>query len=155
MNNKTIIIGVAVLVLIVLAGGGYFALSSKKAAPAQPTEAPVQAQEAMVLTLTPSDLGLTLTSTSDNKKVIMGLANTSDIASIDYELSYTSKGNIPRGVLGNIDVKAKGTAIKKEILLGTCSDVCHYDQDVSSVKLVLKVTKTDDKIYSVEKILDF
>jgi hypothetical protein len=84
-----------------------------------------------------------LTASADNKKVILQVNNTTDISGLDYELSYTSKGDIPRGVIGHIDIKQAGKKVIQEITLGTCSDVCHYDQDVSNIKLILKVTKTD------------
>ena len=74
---------------------------------------------------------------------------------IDYELSYMSKGDIPRGAIGNIAIKQPGKLVKQEIPLGTCSDVCHYDQDVSNIKLILKVTKTDGTTSQVEKSLTF
>ena len=137
----------------VLIGGGSYLLLAKKSAPVvEPVVAePVQEE---VMTLTPADIGLDLNASVDKKKIIMNVANTDDIESLDYELSYTSSGNIPRGVLGNIEVKTKGATVKKEMLLGTCSDTCHYDQGVTSVKLVLKVTKTDGKIYSVDQSLD-
>ena len=88
---------------------------------------------------------------SDGKRIIMEITETEDLTSIEYQLSYTSKGDIPRGVIGTAEVK--GSTIRKEIILGTCSDVCHYDQDVSDIKLILKITKTDGKIYQVEKSL--
>ena len=91
---------------------------------------------------------------SDGKRVILQITKTEGINSLDYQLSYNSKGDIPRGAIGQIDVKAKGKPVKKDITLGTCSDVCHYDENVSGIKLILKVTKTDGKIYQAEASLD-
>ena len=150
MKNKNLMIGLAVLAVVLISGGYYF-LSAKKA-PKQ--EMALQSQEEQVMTLTPNEIGLSLTAGALNRKVVMTVANTADISSLDYELSYTSKGSIPRGVIGNLDVKEKGKPITKEILLGTCSDVCHYDEGVKSVKLTLKVTKIDNKLYQVEKTLE-
>lgn len=151
-NQKLIIIGAVILISII--GGGFFVLSSKKT-PAKPVDvAPQQQVEEIVKTLTPDEIGLSLTAINNNKKVLMEVVKTEDISSLDYELSYTSKGNIPRGVIGHIDIKIKGKPIKQEIILGTCSDICHYDQEVSGIKLILKVTKADNKVYSVEKTLE-
>ncbi len=36
------------------------------------------------------------------------------------------------------------------MIFGTCSDVCHYDKDVTDVKLIVKVTKMDGKVYQAE-----
>lgn len=154
MQNKKVIIVILVVALIFLVGGGFFALSSKKEAAKPIVSEQQQPVEEKVNTLTPHDIGLTLTATPDNKKVSMQIAKVEDISSLDYELSYTAKGNIPRGVIGHIDNKTKGKPIKQEIVLGTCSDVCHYDQEVSGIKVIVKVTKLDNKVYSVEKSLE-
>ena len=146
-NNRNLIIA-GVIVLILLVGGGIFVLASKKSAkPAVPS---VQSEE--ILTLSHLDIGLSLTMGSDGKRVFMEIERKEDIASIEYQLSYNSKWDIPRGVIGTADVK--GSFVKKEIILGTCSDICHYDQDVSDIKIILKVTKTDGKVYQVEKTLN-
>ncbi len=150
MKNKKILL-VAVFLILLIIGGGLFVLSRKSSKPV--TTVPIQTEE-VIPTLTPSAIGLSLTMGSDKKRVIIEIDNTQDITLLDYQLSYTSKGNIPRGAIGRVDVKTKGETIKKEIVLGTCSDVCHYDQDVSNIKLILKITKTDGKIYQVEKSLE-
>ncbi len=144
-NNRNLII-VGVIVLILLVGGGVF-LATKKS----PNTTTSVQQSEVILTLSPLDIGLSLTMGSDGKRVIMEITKTEGLTSIDYQLSYTSKGGIPRGAIGTADIK--GNNIKKEIILGTCSDVCHYDQDVSNIKVILKVTKTDGKVYQVEKSL--
>lgn len=145
-NNRNLII-VGVIVLILLVSGGIFLATKKSPKPVAPV-----AQSEEILTLSPLDIGLSLTMGADGKRVIMEITKTEGLTSIEYQLSYTSKGDIPRGVIGTADVKGS-TAIKKEIILGTCSDVCHYDQDVSNIKVILKVTKADGKVYQVEKSL--
>lgn len=150
-NQKLIIIGV--IILLVIAGGGYLLFSPKKEPP-KPETTKLEVIEDVIETLSAEELGLTLTAGRGNKSVIIEIANLDSLSSLDYELSYTSKGDIPRGVIGNIEVTSKDKLIKKELVLGTCSDVCHYDEDVSNIKLIVKVTKTDNKVYQVEKILE-
>jgi hypothetical protein len=125
--------------------------SGKKTAPVPIAQVP---SEEIISIIKPEEIGLSLTSSNDNKKVILEVANTKDISGLDYELSYTSKGDIPRGVIGHIDIKVAGKPVTQDITLGTCSDVCHYDQDVSDIKLILKVTKTDGSTSQVEKSLE-
>lgn len=151
MKNKNLIV-LIVIGLIILVGGGFLVLSSgKKAAPAPVEQVPAEEKVTM---MKPEDIGLSLTASTDNKKVILEVANTKEITGLDYELSYTSKGDIPRGVIGHIDVKQSGKSVRQEITLGTCSDVCHYDQDVSNIKLILKVVKTDGTTSQVEQSLE-
>jgi hypothetical protein len=149
MKNRNLII--LVVALVVLVGGALFFFLSKKSAPAPVVQAPV---EEVVLTMKPEEIGLSLTASTGNKEVIFSIAKTEGISRIDYELSYTSKGDIPRGAMGQIDVGQGGKAITQKVTLGTCSDVCHYDQDVSNIKLILKVAKIDGTVSQVEKSLD-
>lgn len=120
---------------------------------AEPVVEPAPAEE-QITTIKPEDIGLVLTAASDNRKVILEVKNTEGLAGLDYELSYISKGDIPRGIIGHIDIKQEGKAVRQEITLGTCSDVCHYDEDVSDIKLILKVAKTDGTTSQVEKSLE-
>lgn len=150
MNNKKLITFLAIG-LIALVGGSFLVMSGNKKTEPPQEQAPVEEQ---ITVIKPEDIGLVLSATSDNRKVILEVASTKDITGLDYELSYTSKGDIPRGVIGHIDIKQAGKSVKQEITLGTCSDVCHYDEDVSDIKLILKVAKTDGTTSQVEKSLE-
>lgn len=150
MKNKNLIIFLVVS-LVVLAGGAFLVLSGNKKAEPVVEQTPVEEQ---VSVIKPEEIGLTLAASADNRKIILEVKNTEGLLGLDYELSYTSKGDIPRGVIGHIDIKQKGKPVIQEITLGTCSDVCHYDEDVSGVKLILKVTKTDGSTSQVEKSLE-
>lgn len=150
MKNKNLIIFLGIG-LVVLIGAGVFMFSSKKKAVLAPVEqAP---SEETISVMKPEEIGLSLTSSLDKRKVILEVANTKDISGLDYELSYTSKGDIPRGVLGHIDVKQAGQSVKQDVTLGTCSDVCHYDENVSNIRLILKVAKTDGTTSQIEESL--
>ncbi len=138
--------------VVVLILGGFYFLSSNKSVTQPETAVSQVYKEGKIETLTPKDIGLSLTATPDLRKVIITVSETEDLSALDYQLSYVAKGDIPRGILGHIDV-VFGRLVQQEIVLGTCSDVCHYDQDVSDVKLILKVTKTNNKIYQVEQTL--
>lgn len=150
MKNKYLII--IAIALVVLIGGGVLILSSgKKVAPAPIVQAPA---EEVVSVMKPEEIGLSLTASAGNKEVIFEVSNTKDISGLDYELSYTSKGDISRGAMGQVSITQPGVKVSKRITLGTCSDVCHYDQDVSNIKLILKVVKTDGTASQVEKSLE-
>lgn len=149
MNNKKIITFL-VIGLIVLAGGAFLVFSGNKKAEPIVEQAPMEEQ---VTTIKPEDIGLSLTESGDGRKVILEVKNTEGLAGLDYELSYTSKGGIPRGVIGHIGIPEEGKPVKQEVTLGTCSDVCHYDEDVSDIRLILKVAKTDNTTAQVEKFL--
>jgi len=149
MKDKKVIIFLVVGIVILLVAG-YLIFLGKKA-PAPVTQV---SPEEIISTMKPEEIGLTLTASSDNHKAIFEVANTKGISSLDYELSYTSKGDIPRGAIGHIEIKQAGKKILQELPFGTCSDVCHYDQDVSNIKLILKVAKNDGTTSQVEKSLE-
>ena len=149
MNNKKLIIAL-VVGLIALVGGFFVLSNNKKTEPVVP-QTP---QEEQVSMIKPEDIGLTLTASADSRKVILEVKNTEGLSGLDYELSYTSKGDMPRGVIGHIDIKVEGKPVKQEIILGTCSDVCHYDENVSDIKLILKVAKTDGTTSQASKSLE-
>lgn len=66
-----------------------------------------------------------------------------DTETIEYELSYLADGDLPKGVIGTIDVDGDNE-IEREITLGTCSaGTCNYDEGVESVRVILKFNSTD------------
>lgn len=149
-QKHMIIIAIAAVVLLLVGGGAFFFMSSN-----HPQKVAQQAddQQEVIPTLAPDAIGMDLTSVRGGKAVTLQVAKVDGISSIDYEVTYTANNNnntIPRGVIGHIDI-TPGNAVKQDVILGTCSDVCHYDTVVSPVKFTLKVAKTDGKIYQVEK----
>lgn len=154
-KNRNLSIAAAVVIVVIVLGGVFFVVSSKKAVNQQTGEAPA-ATDQPILKIAPADLGITLTAGPDNKTAILGVTNTNDIASLDYELSYMATVNgaqVARGAIGHIDIKQKGTAVKQSITLGTCSDVCHYDVGVTDIKVILKINKSDGKTYQADLAL--
>lgn len=147
-NNRNVFILIAFLVLVLIAGGVYLLLNKNTA-----KQLPVTVQEA-IPALDPQEIGLTLEMGKDGQRVIMKIEKTEDLETVEYQLSYNSEGDIPRGAIGQLIIKNPGQPLTQEIVLGTCSDVCHYDKDVSNIKLVVKVTKTDGKVYQVEETLE-
>lgn len=150
MNNKKLITFLAIG-LVVLVGAGVLILSSNKKAEPPQEQVPAEEQISMIK---PEDIGLVLTATTGNRTVILEVKDTKGLTGLDYELSYISKGDIPRGVIGHIDIKEEGKPVRQEITLGTCSDVCHYDEDVSDIKLILKIARTDGTTSQTEKSLE-
>lgn len=144
MNKKYLIIGGIAVVIILL--GGYFLFFAGKSSN-QNTTSPIVEQT--IPTISADSIGLTLKPGSDKQRVVMSVTKVDGINSLDYELSYTAKGNIPRGILGHVDIKDNQPATAS-IYLGTCSDVCHPDSDVSNIKIVVKVNKSDGKVYQAQ-----
>lgn len=154
MGKRNVFIGLTILFLMIIVGGGYYLLSQKQSARPSDNQEPIQQE--IIPTIAPEDLGLTLTARSDKKAIKFEIANIKDITSIDYEISYLAKGNIPRGAIGHLTPKEGETKIATNFIeLGSCSSgKCKYDEGVTSVKLILKITKTDQKTYQAEKGLE-
>ena len=155
-NKKIIIVSSISAVVIILLVIVFFIFSAKSVSNNnQANQNAPTSDNSQILSLSASDIGLSLANIASGKfaghGVEMVISKLSGITAIDYELSYTSTGNIPRGAIGHIDVKSTDTTIDQQLPFGTCSDVCHFDSGVTNIKLTLKVTKTDGKIYSVEQ----
>lgn len=150
-KNKNVLIAGVIIFLLVIAAGyflffGKSSQNANQATNAAPTEVPV-------LSLKPDEIGLTLVENAAGNRATMKITKTDDISSIDYQFTYNADvdgQSILRGTTGHADVKTPGQTISQEMIFGTCSDVCHYDKGVKDVKLIVKVTKTDGKIYQTE-----
>ncbi|MCL6096475.1 MAG: hypothetical protein M1444_02205 [Patescibacteria group bacterium] len=156
-KNRNLSIAAAVVIALVVFAGVFFVVKSSNNSANQQTNGNPSATEQPVLRIAPEDLGITLTAGPGNKTVILKVVKTEDITALDYELSYMATVNgaqVARGAIGHIDIKSKGTPVKQEITLGTCSDTCHYDAGVSDIKLTLKINKTDGKIYQADLTLN-
>ncbi len=75
----------------------------------------------------------------DKKEAVLTIKNIPNgTSAIEYELSYFAKGDLPKGVLGTINVEGE-KEVERRITLGTCSSgSCVYDQGVTSIKVNLK-----------------
>lgn len=135
-NKNLLLIGGVVIVLLILVGG-YFVMSSKSNKKAVQTEDVLPSEEA--IPTVDSSVMVDLKATTGNKEVILTIKNPpKDTESIEYELSYLSKGTLPKGVIGTINLEKPGD-IERKITLGTCSSgTCVYDTGVESVKVSLK-----------------
>jgi len=87
------------------------------------------------------DINVLLKPKSENKAVSLTISGLPiGIESVEYELTYTTAGGLPRGVLGKISVKENQKEISRDdIVLGTCSSgKCVYDLGVKAIDLSLK-----------------
>lgn len=143
LKNKPLLIVAGVILVVVVFGGLVFFRNTSSQTTGDPNILPT---EIPIPTILPQDLGLSLVEGEPGKTVILAVENIDGISAIEYELSWIAKGDLPRGAVGSLDLKK--TPATKEIKLGTCSDVCHYDEDVVNISAVLKVTKDDGSVYS-------
>lgn len=152
LKNPKVLIAIGIVVLVLLLGVVLVVVMGKsnnavnQTANAEPTQVPV-------LTLQPADIGLAFVPDQNLQRGTMTITKTADIASVDYQLTYTaivSGQPVARGTIGHVDVKTPGKEVSQAMVFGTCSDVCHYDTGITDVKLIVKVTKADGKIYQIE-----
>jgi len=94
----------------------------------------------VVLPTVSENIKVNLLPRNNNKSVDLSIEGlTSDISSIEYELTYQTGVGLPRGMLGTIKLKGEKNINKTDITLGTCSSGnCVYDTGVTSVNLSLK-----------------
>jgi Tfp pilus assembly protein PilW len=153
LKNKKVLIAAGVVVLILVLGVVAMLVLGKGSNTAANQAANQEQNQAPVLTLQPADIGLAFVPASDMQRGTMTITKTSDISSVDYQLTYTavvSGQPVSRGTIGHADVKNAGQVVSQQMVFGTCSDVCHYDTGITDVKLIVKVTKTNGNVYQVE-----
>lgn len=156
LKDKKVIVGI-VLVVLVLLGGGYYVMGMNKTS----TEENLIVEEEMtVQTLSPESIGLDLEFRKDGKaaKIIIGKA--AGLEAVEYQISYQKNQegeDVPEGLIGDIDMtKVSGGAVETEYReFGTCSSgTCRYDDVTSPIKITLKITKDDGKVYQSEKTFE-
>lgn len=135
MNKSKIISFLTILIIsgVLLSGCG-----KKPVTKVQPSLTP---EEETIPTVSPKEFEANITARADQKAVILTITKyPKTTTSMEYELTYDTDG-VERGVMGTINVDQAGSdQITREILLGTCSkNVCVYDKNVKSIKLVLRI----------------
>lgn len=155
-TNKTLIISILVILLITAGAGYYILVANNSTASNEANVTSTEPVQEIIPTIDPVDLGVKLSLRSDKRAVKFEIANIKDITSVDYEVTYLAQGTIPRGMIGTIEVQPGDKKIETKYLdLGSCSSgKCKYDEGVTSIKLVLKISKSDGNTYSSEKSLD-
>lgn len=100
----------------------------------------LQNQDEVVPTVDSSTI-LTLTPIQEKKEIKMAIKGIPrDTSAVDYELSYETRLQGSQGVIGSISTVV-GSAIEKQITLGTCSSGrCVYHEVVGPIKATLKFT---------------
>ncbi len=159
MNKKVGIIIVVVIILLVLGGGAFAMMSKKQPAPISDTSTTDQ----IVGTLKPEDIGLSLQMSDTNKRIKVIVSKVGDIKSVEYEITYDAdvpaaekleggEDRVSRGFSDQAEIKSgQSNYESKDFDLGSCSkNVCRYDTGVTEIKLIMKVTKRDNKIFQVE-----
>ena len=137
MKKITAIILVVFLGLGIIGGLFFLVFKNKKASSSlKPTPTPQQIMEE----LPAEELPLVwVIPSADKHEVTLEIKNIKNATSLEYELTYLSK-EIPRGVVGTINLKEGETSITRKILLGTCSrNVCKYDEGVTGGTLILRL----------------
>lgn len=88
---------------------------------------------------------------NDGKALIVTFSNLKNFSSLQYELSYLTKDEIPQGVIGSPVTLTGEDSIEKELLLGTCSGTvtlkCRYDEDVHQISLSIKYVDQNGDTY--------
>ncbi|MEN9407051.1 MAG: hypothetical protein RLZZ455_267 [Candidatus Parcubacteria bacterium] len=166
MNKKLLFPALAVVFVLLVGAGGYFFLSRNSSG--SPSEQEEQGfVDEVIPTMAPDAIGLSMVARSDKKAVKLVLSNASDIQSIEFDLVYDAdqstsfgeddggSGQVSRNVTDEVAVDGESPFETKYYDLGSCSSgKCRYDTGVTEVKLEMKVTKKDGKVFQVSDSLD-
>jgi len=142
---KKIVISVITLLLILIFSIWVLGKTKKPKSEVVPVPTPT-----VVLPTVSDNIKVELTSKNNNKIVVLKISGlTSDINSVEYELTYLTGEGLPRGVLGKIALQGESQLERDDIVLGTCSSgKCVYDTGVTAIDLSLKFnSKQGESVY--------
>lgn len=161
-KNKKLLIGIVVVVLLVVAGIGIFFLSGRSEEPEE--EVGIAAEN--LPKMDPQEIGLEIVPSSDQRYIQFKVTKLDGIKHLEWEFTYDADapadlgngegGRVTQGFGGEADIdsgESEYTSEKRE--LGTCSTggKCRFDTGIEKVDLIIKVTKTDGKVFQVEDSL--
>ncbi len=138
---------IGVLIVVGVSAGVFFA--QKKAPVVQKTE---KTEDVGAIPTVDASVIVTLTPKQGNKEIVLTSSGVpSGTTSVDYELSYDTKGQGKQGVIGTITT-IEGNAIEKQMTLGTCSSGrCVYHEVIGAIQVTLKFTgEYGEKVLSKE-----
>lgn len=164
-NNKGVV-GIIIVIFLIVGGAGAFFFLNKQQAKPQPAQIQPQDTTTAVSKLSNDDIGLSLSISDSKKQVKFSIAKLPDIKEIEYEITYEANASstelaqgsdtrIQRGITGDVKSVSGQSSYDSPFLdLGSCSKkVCRYDSGVTSLKLTLKLTKSNGKVFQAEKVL--
>ena len=131
-NIPVIIVGILVVVGV---GVGIAMSQQKPKAAIQPSKK----EELGAIPTVDASTTVTLSLLQGKREIVLKSAGIPNgTASVDYELSYDTKGQGKQGVIGTITTIAGGT-FEKQMTLGTCSSGrCVYHEVVGAIQVTLK-----------------
>ncbi|MCX6730858.1 MAG: hypothetical protein NTZ55_03345 [Candidatus Roizmanbacteria bacterium] len=147
MKKNMILLVVGVLVLAGIGLAIFFSQQKPKV-----VEQPQKKEEVGAIPTVDASTTVTLTSLQGNKEIVLKSSSVPNgTTSVDYELSYDTKGQGKQGVIGTIS-SISGNSFEKQMTLGTCSSGrCVYHEVVGAIQVTLKFTgEYGEKVLSKE-----
>ena len=147
MKNK-LIGGVVGLVILIGIGAGIY-LSQQKPTVVEQVE---KKEELGAIPTVDAATTVSLSALTGNKEIILKSSSLPNgTTSVDYELSYDTKGQGKQGVIGTVS-SITGTNFEKQMTLGTCSSGrCVYHEVIGAIQVTLKFTgEYGEKVLSKE-----
>lgn len=94
---------------------------------------------------------VTIKTRTDGRALTVTFSNLKNFDTLQYELSYLTKNDIPQGVIGTPISLNGQDSVEKELLLGTCSGTvtlkCRYDEEVHQVSLAVRYSDKNGDVY--------
>ena len=154
LKNKKVIAAIAVFLILIIAGGVLFLLKNQSSSGSS-TDDLIATSD--LPELSPEEIGMVVTVRKDKKALMFELTKADDIARVEYTIEYEKEldgETVPEGIFGEMNIGEDGITKTDFREFGTCSaGRCRYDNVISDITIVLKVTKKDGKEYQVTKIV--
>ncbi|OGK20326.1 hypothetical protein A3C23_02860 [Candidatus Roizmanbacteria bacterium RIFCSPHIGHO2_02_FULL_37_13b] len=137
LQSKKILVSVVIVLMLIV---GFFLIKSNKKVSPSKTQTEELLPESEIIPTVGSSTTVDLKADRLKREVSLTIKGVPESTNnIEYEMSYLADGNLPKGVIGTVEVDGKTEVEKTGITLGTCSSgACVYDKGVKSIKVALK-----------------
>lgn len=155
LKQQKPLLGVVLVIIAAALLGGFYFLNSQSN-PEVPTETGFS--EEQFETISAEEIGLEVTVRGDGRAVMFEITKPEGIEHVEYQITYLKDldgEEVSEGIFGVMNIALDGITKTDFREFGTCSSGrCRYDEGVRDVKIILKITKDDGKVYSAEQPVD-
>jgi len=156
LKNKKILAVIAVIIAVLLIGGGLLFVKNQNSSKADETTDEL-VDTSSLPEMSPEEIGMIVTVRKDKKALMFELTKADKIEKVEYTIEYeaqTEEGTANQGIFGEMNIGVDGITKTDFREFGTCSaGKCRYDNVTSDITINLKVTMKDGKEYQVKKVV--
>jgi len=157
LKDKKVLSAIIVFIVLLLVIGGIFVFTRGGDDTDNDSSNPIIGDSSNLPSLDPDEIGMVVTVRKDGKALMFELTKADDIELVEYTIEYEKDidgERVPEGIFGLMNIGEDGRTDTDFREFGTCSSgKCRYDEVVSDVTIILKITKVNGDEFQVKKVV--